>query len=156
MTKDSQHKERVVVRIKRVRGAPDIPLPEYQSKGAAGVDLRACLEEPVVIEPGRTVLVPTGFSVALPDGYEAQIRPRSGMALRDAISVPNSPGTIDSDYRGEVQIILINHGEEPFTVEHGMRIAQMVVTPVVQAVWEESDELPSTKRGAGGFGSTGH
>lgn len=145
----------VIVRIKRVREIPGLPLPEYQSEGAAGVDLRACLEAALIIGPGETALIPTGLSVAIPAGYEAQIRPRSGLALNHAISLPNSPGTIDSDYRGEVQIILINHGQEPFTVEHGMRIAQMVVAPVVRAVWQEVGELPVTGRGAGGFGSTG-
>jgi len=122
----------LTVKIQRVRNREDLPLPEYESDGAAGVDLRACLEEDLVIEPGRTVLVPTGFAVAIPDGFEAQIRPRSGLALDHAIGVPNAPGTIDSDYRGEVKVILINHGTEPFTLKHGMRIAQMVISPVAR------------------------
>lgn len=146
----------LTVKIQRVRNREDLPLPEYESDGAAGVDLRACLEEDLVIEPGRTVLVPTGFAVAIPDGFEAQIRPRSGLALDHAIGVPNAPGTIDSDYRGEVKVILINHGTEPFTLKHGMRIAQMVISPVARVEFREMHELPATERGAGGFGSTGH
>lgn len=133
----------------------DLPLPTYESEGAAGLDLRACLEAPVSIPPGGTALIPTGLAVAVPSGFEAQVRPRSGLALKHAISLPNTPGTIDSDYRGEVKIILINHGKDPFTVEHGMRIAQMVVAPVVRIDWDPVDTLPGTDRGAGGFGSTG-
>lgn len=133
-----------------------LPLPAYESVGAAGMDIRAHLDEPVTIEPGRTALIPTGFAIALPEGYEAQIRPRSGLALRNAISLPNSPGTIDSDYRGEVKVILINHSTESFTIEEGMRIAQMVISPVCRAIIEEIPQLPETRRGAGGFGSTGH
>jgi dUTP pyrophosphatase len=134
----------------------DLPLPSYESEGAAGLDLRACLEAPVSIPPGGTALIPTGLAVAVPSGFEAQVRPRSGLALKHAISLPNTPGTIDSDYRGEVKIILINHGKDPFTVEHGMRIAQMVVAPVARIDWDPVDTLPGTDRGAGGFGSTGH
>jgi dUTP pyrophosphatase len=144
------------IAIRRVRPGCDLPLPEYASDGAAGADLRACLEEPLVIPAGATALVPTGFAIAVPGGWEAQIRPRSGLALRYAVSLANTPGTIDSDYRGEVQIIVINHGQEPFKVEHGMRIAQLVVAPVARVEWEEREELPETTRGAGGFGSTGH
>lgn len=132
------------------------PLPAYESVGAAGMDIRAHLDEPVTIEPGRTALIPTGFAIALPEGYEAQIRPRSGLALRNAISLPNSPGTIDSDYRGEVKVILINHSTESFCIEEGMRIAQMVISPICRAIIEEIPQLPETRRGAGGFGSTGH
>ncbi len=132
------------------------PLPAYESEGAAGMDIRAHLDEPVTIEPGSTRLIPTGFAIALPEGYEAQIRPRSGLALRNAISLPNSPGTIDSDYRGEVKIILINHSRDSFTVEDGMRIAQMIVSPVCRAIIEDVPQLPETSRGAGGFGSTGN
>jgi dUTP pyrophosphatase len=149
-------KGELIVQISRVRAGAGLPLPEYETDGAAGFDLRACLEEDVEIASGETALIPTGFAVAVPIGYEAQVRPRSGLALKNAISLPNSPGTIDSDYRGEVRIILINHGRQAFRVEHGMRIAQMVITPVTRAVWEEVDELPATDRGAGGFGSTGH
>ena len=119
------------------------------------MDLRACLEKPVSIPPGRTALIPTGFAVAVPSGYEAQIRPRSGLALRYAVSLPNSPGTIDSDYRGEIQVILINHGTEVFTVQDGERIAQMVFQPVLRVSWEAAEELSDTERGEGGFGSTG-
>jgi dUTP pyrophosphatase len=144
------------IAIRRVRPGCDLPLPEYASDGAAGADLRACLEQPLVIAAGATALVPTGFAIAVPDGWEAQVRPRSGLALRHAVSLANTPGTIDSDYRGEVQIIVINHGQEPFTIEHGMRIAQLVVAPVARVRWEEQQELPETTRGAGGFGSTGH
>ncbi len=144
------------IAIRRVRPGCDLPLPEYASDGAAGADLRACLAEPLVIAAGATALVPTGFAIAVPAGWEAQIRPRSGLALRHAVSLANTPGTIDSDYRGEVQIIVINHGQEPFKIEHGMRIAQLVVAPVAHVRWEEREELPETTRGAGGFGSTGH
>ena len=132
------------------------PLPAYESDGAAGMDIRAHLDESVMIEPGGTRLIPTGFAIALPEGFEAQIRPRSGLALRNAISLPNSPGTIDSDYRGEVKIILINHSTDSFTVEDGMRIAQMIISPVSRAIIEDVPQLPETSRGAGGFGSTGH
>jgi len=148
--------ERIRVRIARRIEDTDLPLPTYESEGAAGMDVRACLEAPLTLAPGETALIPTGFSIAVPRGYEAQVRPRSGLALRHAISLSNTPGTIDSDYRGEVKIILINHGAEPFTVEHGMRIAQLVVAPVTRVQWEEVPELPGTDRGEGGFGSTGH
>lgn len=133
----------------------DRALPAYESEGAAGLDIRARLEEPVTIDPGETALVPTGFAIGLPEGYEAQLRPRSGLALKHAVSLPNSPGTVDSDYRGEVQIILINHGREPFIVEDGMRIAQMVIAPVSRVTIEEVPHLSETTRGSGGFGSTG-
>lgn len=148
--------ERIRVRIARRVEDADLPLPTYESEGAAGMDVRACMEVPLTLAPGETALIPTGFSIAVPRGYEAQVRPRSGLALRHAISLSNTPGTIDSDYRGEVKIILINHGAEPFTVEHGMRIAQLVVAPVTRVQWEEVPELPGTDRGEGGFGSTGH
>jgi len=148
--------DRCRVRIQRLQSAPPVTLPEYESGGAAGMDVRACLEQPLVIPPGGTALVPTGFAIALPDGYEAQLRPRSGLALKQALSLANTPGTIDSDYRGEVRVIMINHGSEPFTIENGMRIAQMVVAPVSRVEWDEVSELPETDRGAGGFGSTGH
>ncbi len=148
--------DRCTVRIQRLRSGLPTELPAYASEGAAGLDLQACLDEPLTIPPGGTALVPSGFAIAVPAGYEAQIRPRSGLALRHAISLANTPGTIDSDYRGEVCIIMINHSSEPFTVEHGMRIAQMVVAPVSRVEWDEVPELPATDRGAGGFGSTGH
>ncbi|MBQ9564726.1 MAG: dUTP diphosphatase [Synergistaceae bacterium] len=143
----------VRVVIQRSGRAREFPLPAYATAGAAGVDLRA--SEPRVIQPGELALVPTGIRIALPDGYEAQIRPRSGLALKHGITLPNSPGTIDSDYRGEVGVILMNLGSEPFAIQPGDRIAQMVFAPVTRAVWEEAESLDTTERGAGGFGSTG-
>lgn len=155
MKNDHLAKTDLAVQIQWVRSRRELPIPGYESDGAAGIDLRAWLEDDLVIAPGETALVPTGLAVAIPVGYEAQLRPRSGLALNHAISMPNSPGTIDSDYRGEIRIILINHGKKSFTVEHGMRIAQMVISPVMQVIFEVSEELPATSRGAGGFGSTG-
>ena len=132
------------------------PLPAYESAGAAGADLRANLPEgPVTLAPGARALISTGLHMAIPQGFEVQIRPRSGLALKHGITLINSPGTIDSDYRGVVGVILGNTGEAPFTVEHGMRIAQMVVAPVMQAGFDLADSLDETPRGAGGFGSTG-
>lgn len=132
-------------------------LPSYESAGAAGADLRANLPGGSAVElaPGARTLVPTGLRLAIPDGYEVQIRPRSGLALKHGITLPNSPGTIDSDYRGPLGVIVMNAGQEPFRIEHGMRIAQMVVAPVVQAEFELAESLDDTARGAGGFGSTG-
>ena len=133
-----------------------LPLPAYESAGAAGADLRACLPEgPVTLAPGARALISTGLHMAIPQGFEVQIRPRSGLALKHGITLINSPGTIDSDYRGIVGVIMGNMGQEAFTVEHGMRIAQMVVAPVVQAGFDLADSLDETPRGAGGFGSTG-
>ena len=134
-----------------------LEVPAYESDAAAGVDLRAAVEKdaPIELKPGERVLVPTGLAMELPDNFEAQIRPRSGLAIKNGITALNSPGTIDADYRGEVKIILINHGQEIFTIERGMRIAQMVIAPIVQARFHVSDELSETKRGTGGFGSTG-
>ncbi len=143
----------VPLRIKRL--SPHAVLPRYQSEHAAGMDLHAAVGAPVTIEPGEIVLVPCGFAVAVPVGYEAQIRPRSGLANRHGISIPNAPGTIDSDYRGELMVSLINHARTAFTVEPKMRIAQLVVAPVARCVVEEAEELDETIRGAGGFGSTG-
>lgn len=143
----------VNVSLKRLRGSAQAPV--YMSAQAAGVDLHADLVEPLSLLPGQRALVPTGLAIALPEGYEAQIRPRSGLALKYGISLVNSPGTIDADYRGEISIILINHGIEPFTINPGERIAQMVVAPFIQATFVEVDELPSSERGSGGFGSTG-
>ena len=139
---------------------PSLGLPSYETKGAAGADLRANLDEAdraagVVLAPMARALVPTGLRVEIPEGFEVQIRPRSGLALKHGISLPNTPGTIDSDYRGPLGVILINLGTEPFTIAHGDRIAQMVVAPVVQARFELAQDLSDTKRGAGGFGSTG-
>ena len=130
-----------------------LPLPEYATPASAGVDLRAA--EGCVIRPGERALVSTGLRIALPEGYEAQIRPRSGLALKHGIALPNAPGTIDADYRGEIGVILMNLGSEPFVVEPGDRIAQMVVAPVVRVAWAEAEALDATERGEGGFGSTG-
>ena len=135
--------------------APGALLPSYQTAGAAGADLCACLIEPVILAPGQRAMIPTGLSFAIPSGYEIQVRPRSGLAAKNGITVLNSPGTIDSDYRGEVKVILINLGTEDFTIVHGDRIAQMVVAPVVQAQFQVVEALSATERGQGGFGSTG-
>ena len=144
------------VRIRRLAHGVGLDLPHYTTQGAAGMDLLAAVEAPVTIAPGARALIPTGFCIALPQGYELQVRPRSGLALKHGITLPNSPGTIDEDYRGEVGVIVLNTGSEEFVVTRGMRIAQAVVAPVVRAVWEEVDDLDATARGAGGFGSTGH
>jgi len=131
-------------------------LPEYATSGAAGMDLAAAIDEPIVIDPGAVTLVPCGFAMALPHGFEAQVRPRSGLAAKHGVTVLNTPGTIDSDYRGEVKVILINHGRQPFHVTPGMRVAQMVVAAVEQVAWAQTDTLPDTTRADGGFGHTGH
>lgn len=144
----------VSVRLKRLRG-DDLPLPAYQTEGAAGLDLCAAVDAPVDLAPGDRALVPTGLAIALPRGFEAQVRPRSGLALKHGVTVLNAPGTIDEDYRGEIGVVLINHGHEPFRVERGARIAQLVVAPVVQARLELVADLDATARGAGGYGSTG-
>ncbi len=147
----------VAIEILRLAHAEGLPLPAYETSGAAGMDLRAACpeEEPMVLRPGDRAMVPTGFCIAVPEGYEAQVRPRSGLAARAGITCLNSPGTVDSDYRGEVKVILANFGAENFTVRRGDRIAQMVICPVVQAQWRETAALGETRRGAGGFGSTG-
>ena len=142
------------LRVSRTAGAEDLPLPSYATSGAAGLDLRAAVSSRLVVAPGERALVPTGLRVAVPHGYEGQVRPRSGLALRHGIVLPNAPGTIDSDYRGEVQVILWNTGAEPFAIARGDRIAQLVVAPVVRVELEEV-ALDETPRGAGGFGSTG-
>lgn len=147
--------ENISVLIQREPGTEDIPLPGYATTGSAGVDLRAAVGHDVTLEPGDIKLIPTGLRMAIPEGYEGQIRPRSGLALRNGISMANTPGTIDSDYRGSVQIIMINHGREPFTVKRGDRIAQLVIMPVMCADLVEVDELPDTVRSEGGFGHTG-
>lgn len=144
-----------VIDVVRLPHAEGLPLPSYATTGAAGMDLLAAVMSPVVIPPGGRMLVPTGLRIALPAGYELQVRPRSGLALKNGIVLPNSPGTIDEDYRGEVGVIVLNAGDAPFTVERGMRIAQAVIAPVVRAAWREVAELPETARGTGGFGSTG-
>lgn len=146
----------VGVKIRRLPHGEGLDMPAYATKGAAGMDLLAAVQAPVTIEPGKRTLIPTGFCIALPDGYELQVRPRSGLALKNGITVPNAPGTIDEDYRGEVGVILLNTGDAPFEITRGMRIAQAVLAPVVRAAWEEVDDLSETSRGAGGFGSTGH
>lgn len=143
----------VPLRIKRL--SPLATIPAYQSEHAAGLDLHAAIEAPAAIPPGAILLVPCGFAVAFPPGFELQVRPRSGLATKFGISMPNAPGTIDADYRGEVKVPLINLGREAFTIEPGMRIAQAVLAPVVRAAIEEVAELDETARGAGGFGSTG-
>lgn len=141
-----------VVRLPHGEG---LPLPAYATDGAAGMDLLAAVDASLLIPPGGRALVPTGLRIALPPGYELQVRPRSGLALKHGILLPNSPGTIDEDYRGELGVILVNAGGSLFTVERGMRIAQAVIAPVVRAAWREVAELPETARGSGGFGSTG-
>jgi len=145
----------VTVAVTRLAGAESLDLPAYETEHAAGMDLAAAVAEPLILAPGARALVPTGIAIALPEGYEAQIRPRSGLAARNGLTVLNAPGTIDADYRGEIKVILANLGEEPFTVERGMRIAQMVVAPVTRIAWNETDALPDSARGADGFGSTG-
>ena len=139
----------LIVSIQRL--SPNATLPAYATPGAAGMDLSAAIDNPVVLEPGRTALVPCGFAIALPHGFEAQVRPRSGLAAKHGVTVLNAPGTIDCDYRGEVKAILINHGSEPFTIAPGMRVAQMVVAAVEQVVWAPADTLPDTVRADGGL-----
>ncbi len=145
----------ISISIRRLPHGADLALPAYATALSAGLDLLAAISEPVSLEPGQRRLIPTGIAIALPEGFEAQIRPRSGLALKNGISLVNSPGTIDADYRGEIGVIVINHGDQPFTVERGTRIAQMVIARHERAVWSEVDYLDETARGAGGFGSTG-
>ncbi|MDG2335651.1 MAG: dUTP diphosphatase [Myxococcota bacterium] len=145
----------VQVRLLRQPGAEGLPLPEPATAGSAGVDLRAAIQADIVIRPGERVLVPSGFAIELPPGYEAQVRPRSGLALRHGITLPNAPGTIDSDYRGEIKVILMNLGDGDFVVSRGERIAQLVVAPVSSVAWTEVEALDETERGDGGFGHTG-
>ena len=134
---------------------PKVELPKYKTEGSSGMDLMALIENPITIKPQNSALIPTGLSIAIPEDTEVQIRPRSGLAAKSSISVLNTPGTIDSDYRGEIKIILFNHGKEEFTVNNNDRIAQMILMPVLKAEFEEVEELPKTIRGSGGFGSTG-
>ncbi|MDR1066652.1 MAG: dUTP diphosphatase [Clostridiales bacterium] len=141
--------------IKRMENAKDLPLPGYMTELCAGMDLYAAVERPVTIAPGERALIPTGVAIALPSGYEAQIRPRSGLALEYGVTLVNSPGTIDADYRGEIKIILINHGAHRFTVERAARVAQMIIAKIQKPIFAETDALPRTKRGDGGFGHTG-
>lgn len=141
--------------LMKLRHGADLPLPAYQTDGAAGMDIYAALAEDIIIAPGQFAAIPTGLCVALPEGFEIQVRPRSGLAFKHGVTVLNSPGTIDSDYRGEIKVALINHGTEPVTITHGMRIAQMVLASVIQGDWQEVATLDETSRGTGGFGSTG-
>ena len=143
----------VKVLIKKLN--PSVQLPSYKTNGASGMDLMAFIEKPINLEPGKSCLVPTGLSVAFPIEYEIQIRPRSGLAAKNNISVLNTPGTIDSDYRGEIKIILFNHGNDNFIINNNDRIAQMILTPIIKMEFEEANELPESIRGEGGFGSTG-
>jgi dUTP pyrophosphatase len=143
------------VAIQRLPHGADLPLPAYATAQSAGVDLMAAIEGEVTLAPGARQLIPTGLSIALPAGYEAQVRPRSGLALKHGITVLNSPGTIDADYRGEVKVLLVNHGAEAFVLKRGDRIAQMVVAPVTRIAWNLVETLDETERGAGGYGSTG-
>ncbi len=150
---------RITVEFAWLPHGQGLDIPSYQTLHSAGMDVQAAVMEPVTIAPSQRVLIPCGFVMAIPDHYEAQIRPRSGLALKHGITLPNSPGTIDADYRGELKIIMINIGSEPFVITRGMRIAQMVLAPVTRADWKQVDSpehLSSTVRGAGGFGSTGH
>lgn len=145
----------IVVNVKRLPHSEGLPLPCFASAGAAGADLHAALREDLVLEPGERSAVPTGLALAIPRGYEGQVRPRSGLALQWGISLANAPGTIDSDYRGEVRVLLVNLGQQPVTIRRGDRIAQLVVSPVFRATFQEAEELPPSGRGDGGFGSTG-
>ncbi len=150
-------RSRIKLNIRQLPHGVGLPLPAYQSAHAAGLDLLAAVPEnaPLILAPGKHALVPTGLAIALPEGFEAQVRPRSGLAANHRVTVLNSPGTVDADYRGEIQVILINHGAEPFAIRRGERIAQMVIAPVVQAELNPVSALPDTGRGSGGFGSTG-
>jgi len=147
--------EEVTVIVRRLPHGDDLPLPAPATAASAGADLLAAVTEPVTLQPGGKALVPTGIAIALPNGYEAQVRPRSGLASEHGVTLLNSPGTIDADYRGEVRVLLINHGNEPFRIARGMRVAQLVVAPVARARWLVVEDLEETARGAGGFGSTG-
>jgi len=145
----------VKVKIQRIEENSDLLLPGYMSEGASGMDLYAAVKEPTTILPKEFGLIPVGIRIALPEGYEAQVRPRSGLAAKHGIGILNSPGTIDSDYRGEIKVILFNFGTQPFKIERGDRIAQMVIAQVTKAIWVEQDHLEDTQRGSGGFGHTG-
>lgn len=146
---------KIKVYVEQTESGKTLPLPKYMSLDAAGMDLYACLDEDVLLEKGKIKLIPTGIKIALPSGYEAQIRPRSGLALKHGISLVNTPGTIDADYRGEIKVIMINFGEEDFSIKHGERIAQMVINKIEQVDFELTDALDKTTRGSGGFGHTG-
>jgi dUTP pyrophosphatase len=147
--------DEVRVRVRRLPHAAGLPLPAYESDGAAGLDLRAALDAPLELAPGAIAMVPSGLAIEVPAGFEMQLRPRSGLAARHGITLANSPATIDSDYRGEVRVALVNHGREAFVVERGMRVAQMVLARVPRVAWDEVEDLSASARGAGGFGHTG-
>lgn len=147
--------EHVRMAIKVWDHAKDLPLPAYATAQAAGMDVVAAIDAPIILNTGDIAMVPTGISIALPAGYECQVRPRSGLAAKNGVTVLNAPGTVDADYRGEIKAILINHGKQPFTIERGMRIAQIVIARYEQAQWDIREDLEETARGAGGFGSTG-
>ena len=146
--------EKIQIHIQKIAGCEDIPFPKYMTEQSAGMDIFASVASDETIQPGERRKIPTGIAMALPDGYEAQIRPRSGLAIHNGVTLLNSPGTIDADYRGEIALIVINHGDAPFVVQRGMRLAQMVVQKVCQAQWVESTTLNETARGSGGFGHT--
>ncbi len=146
----------IVVSFLRLPGHDNLPLPTYQTPHAAGMDLHAAVPDDVTLLPGAIALIPCGFAMALPEGFEAQVRPRSGLAVKHGVTLINTPGTIDADYRGEVKVPLVNLGAQPFVVTRGMRIAQMIIAPVVRAQWTVTTQLPPTTRGVGGFGHTGH
>jgi dUTP pyrophosphatase len=145
----------ISLRVQRLPHGADLPLPHYASEGAAGMDVVAALDQPMQLAPGARAAIPTGLAMAIPHGYEIQVRPRSGLALKHGLTVANAPGTIDSDYRGELKVLLINLGQEPVLIERGMRIAQLVLAPVTRAALQTVDSLDETARGTGGFGSTG-
>jgi dUTP pyrophosphatase len=147
--------ERVVIKIKRLESSTDLPLPDYETEGSSGMDIRASVKDPVLMEPGEIKFIPAGIAVSIPQGYEGQIRPRSGLALKHGIGLINSPGTIDSDYRGEIAIIMINWGNKSYTIRRGDRVAQMIISKVHRAELVEVDDLDPTKRGDGGFGHSG-
>jgi dUTP pyrophosphatase len=147
--------DKIILQVKRLSNNTDLPLPSYQSDGSSGLDLQAAVNKALTLQPGDIELVPTGLSISLPEGYEAQIRPRSGLALKHGLAFVNAPGTIDADYRGEIGVIAINMGKNPLTIKRGERIAQMVIQKVSRAIVEEVDELDTTKRGTGGFGHSG-
>lgn len=147
--------EQIRVALRRLPGSEGLPLPSYQTARAAAMDVAAAVTEELVARPGEIVVVPCGFAVAIPAGYEAQVRPRSGLAARHGLTVVNTPGTIDSDYRGEVKVLLVNLGKADVVISRGMRIAQLLIAPVPRVTWDEVDDLPPTDRGAGGFGHTG-
>ena len=147
--------DKIILKVKRLNNNTDLPLPSYQSDGSSGLDLCAAVNKELTLQPGDIELIPTGLSISLPEGYEAQIRPRSGLALRYGLGFVNAPGTIDADYRGEIGVIAINWGKKPLTIKRGDRIAQMVIHTVSRAIVEEVNEIDSTKRGEGGFGHSG-